>query len=711
VKPVATGEYVLEFNRSPVVGNSFRLRGIYDEARVRFTRPRNWKPKTVKLSLRYRHSRALYATRSNLTVLLNGASIGSVPMTNREDRLGTATFEVPARIIQDYNEVVIAALQNNSPTCTQDHLDPSLWSEILPDSKIVFKFQPQPIGLDFNRYPYPVFDNLNLEPNLITHLLPESLDETWLTATARFQTSLGRYAQYRPMETRLLERVNQLKPNERLVVIGTPKSQPAIANLKLPLPLKDGQFLDTQKKPIPPDTGILILTTPPDQKNVVLIATGNSPEAVTKATQFLVQAGDRQLGTGRLLLIKQIEDIPSPPKREWPGYLPTQNTLQLKDLKDFNQNPLQDVTVRGAEAPAVEFDFKALPDDRFGDNTIVNLRYSYSPQVNPLTSLMEVQIDGLPIIGRRLDNEKGAVRETLRVPIRAERLRPNSKLQVRFQLDPREQRSCNRAIDQQLWGTVHVDTEINLDRQVAAKVPDLKLLQTGYPFAAPQDFAQTAIVLPELPSKTDLALLLQFAERMGRISRSDTIKLLAYRAHKLPAEKRRDLHLIAIGTQPNFPLPDAFKSEGFVLKDWFARQRQQSQLTTLPDQQGVLKQIVSPWNKERVLLALTSQTETGLAQLKDLLKRDDLFFQIREDTLLISANNTDPQPYDPQAYTLEFLQQARQRQEITPNGATNWTQQVNNHWFFLIPGTIGGAVVLYGVMQTLIKRIAREEKK
>ncbi|MEB3181197.1 MAG: hypothetical protein VKL59_19505, partial [Nostocaceae cyanobacterium] len=40
--PAGTKQYVLEFNRSPVVGNRFRLNGIYDEARLGFTRPRNW---------------------------------------------------------------------------------------------------------------------------------------------------------------------------------------------------------------------------------------------------------------------------------------------------------------------------------------------------------------------------------------------------------------------------------------------------------------------------------------------------------------------------------------------------------------------------------------------------------------------------------------------------------------------------------------------
>ena len=34
--------YTLEFNRSPIVGNRMRLRGVYSEGRLAFTRPRGW---------------------------------------------------------------------------------------------------------------------------------------------------------------------------------------------------------------------------------------------------------------------------------------------------------------------------------------------------------------------------------------------------------------------------------------------------------------------------------------------------------------------------------------------------------------------------------------------------------------------------------------------------------------------------------------------
>jgi cellulose synthase operon protein B len=710
VKAMEAGQYVLEFNRSPIVGNRLQLRGIYDESRLRFTRPRSWEPKTVKVLVRYRHSAALYATRSNLTVLLNGTSIGSVPLNKKIGEIGTAIFDVSPKLIQDYNEIVVAALQNNSPTCTQDPFDPSLWTEILPDSKLVFDFQPKPIALNFTQYPYPIFDNLSLEPNQIAYLQPNQVDEFWLTAATRLQTSLGRFAQYRPMDTRLVKSVEQLEPMERLVVIGTPKTQPALKSLNLPIGLQGDQLRDEKGKVLAPEVGVLVMTTTSDRRAPILVATGNGDAGVAKAVQFLVQKRDQEISTGQVVLVEQLTETPSPEPRDWTGYLPTQNYFQLKDLTNFDDQPYGDITVRGSDAPAIEYNFRALPDDKFVPENILNLRYSYGPQVNPLTSLLEVQIDGLPLIGKKLDSVNGGVRETLRVPIPEDKIKPNSKIQVRFQLDPRERRSCNRATDQQLWGKIHADSEFNLNRENVAQVPDLKLLQSGYPFAAPQDLSNTSIALPDKPTEADLLLMLEVGERLGRLSKSDSLQLSVHRASKLPEAERNDRHIIAIGDRTMFPFPEAFEAEGFTLQTLFQRQRDNSQIRTLPDAEGVVKQIISPWNRDRVLLILSGQTEAGLQQVRDLFAQDNLFFQLREDTALISATDPNPSAYDPNAYNLEFLQRARQKRLLSE---LNWQgrilQALGNSWVFLAPGTLISALFLYGIFQSYLKRFKPEK--
>jgi hypothetical protein len=693
------------------------LRGIYDESRLGFTRPRDWQIKTVKAQIRYRHSPALYATRSNLTVLINGASVGTIPLNRKDGEIGTSTFDVPLSLLQNYNEITLGALQNNSPTCTQDPYDPSLWTEILPDSKVTFDFKPQPVSLDFSSFPYPVFDELSLFPNQLAYLQPAKVDQTWLTATTRFSAALGRLADFRRLDTRIVKNLDEVgknvsktAPAERLVVIGTPEQQPTLKSLTLPISLADNKILDSEKKPLPPNVGVLMLTTTPDKKSPVLVATGNGSEGVGKAVQFLVQYKDRQIGTGQTIIVKDLTLVPTPNARDWPGYLPLKDTFQLSELKTRSNKPFQDVTVRGSDSPPIEIDFRALPDDQFGQGNTMTLRYSYGPQINAKTSLVEVKLDGVALIGKRLTSIDGGTRESLTIPLPGNLIKPTSKLQVDFRLDARERRSCSRVTDQQLWGTLHADTSFSLKRTNAVQLPDLKLLQYAFPFAAPQDLSSTAIVLPKEPSTSDLATLVEFGKRLGRLSKADSVQFGVYTADTLPKELREKHQLVGIGTQKNFPFPEALTSADFALKDQLGRQRNKSEVQTLPANDGVVKEMISPWNKERVLLALSGQTEKGLEQVQDLLRQDPLFFQIKDDTVLISANTPKPDANDPNAYTLEFLQREPKRQIDKTPVPNRVFQFFTGSWFMLAPAIVVATLILYGVVQMYLKRISGQAK-
>ena len=697
-------QYILEFNRSPVVGTRLRLEGIYNESRLRFTRPRNWSVQSVKILLRYRHSGALYATRSNLNIIVNDNNVGSVPLNLKQGDTGTVVFDFPTRILKDNNDLIIAGLQNNSPTCTQDPFDPSLWTEILPDSKLVFNYDAEPFQLDFNSYPYPLVDVLSLETNHIDYVIPSDEDETWLTSIAQLQTSLGRIADYRPLDTDLVDTLADVADGNRVVMVGTPAQQPLLENIELPLTLKNQRWLDTNQTLISSDTGILMWAVLEDKQSPVLVATGNGPIAVAKAVQFLTQSQDRKIGAGQVVLVDEVEDIVAPDIRNWPRYLPLSDNFALEDLKGFNNEPLEDVVIRGAHAPPFEFDFKALPDDRFLPGNVMTLRYSYGPQVNPLTSLVEVQLDGITVAGNRLDSVDGERRTTLKVELPEQHITPQSRLKVYLRFSPRERRSCSRVTDHQLWGTIHSDSNFNLNRQQVAKLPDLNLLKAGYPFASPQDLSRTAIVMPDQPTTTELSVMLELSERLGRLSRSEAVQVMVYPVSQLPLEVQESQHLVAIGLRSQFPLAEALATAEFNLKEGTARQWGDSQVQTLPDAEGVLQQQLSPWNESRVLLSMTAQSDAGLRQVKDLLELDSLFFQLQGDTALISANDETPSPYDDNAYNLEFLQRSAQRDVQEESAFQRAITVIQGNWFLLIPGIIVLSLFLYGVLQAYLKR-------
>ncbi|MFP4414332.1 cellulose biosynthesis cyclic di-GMP-binding regulatory protein BcsB [Coleofasciculus sp.] len=708
-EPLPTGEYVLQFNRSPIVGNRFRFRGVYSEARLGFTRPRGWKIQGAKALIRFQHSPALIAKDSNLTVRVNGTSVGSVPLNRQQSEVGSVLFNVPSRLIQDYNELAIVARQSNDEKCS-DPGDPTLWTEVLPDSELQFEYQPQPIPLNFSRYPYPFFDDLSLDTNRIVYLLPK-VNDTWLTAAPRFQAALGRIAEFRPIDTEIINDLEDVEWGQRLVVIGTPAEQPGLEDLDLPFSISGNQILDGNQVALPSDVGILMMTTTLDGAVPVLVVTGNGADGVAKAAQFLVQPDSRKFGTGQAVLVDSLKTVDTPSLRDWPGYLPEKNSFTLSEIKTTeNGDPFQDITVRGSAAPPILIDFHALPDDQFTRGSSMTLRYSYSPQINPRTSAVEVLLDGTFIGGARLTSEDGASRKRLKVDLPPHLIKPDSQLEVAFRLNPREPGVCGKVTDQQLTGTLHADTSFNLNRQQSVQLPDLGLFQEGYPFAAPQDLSRTAIVVPDSPSNTDLLTLLTVSERLGRLSKADSVKLDAYTTTTLPAEVRQGHHLVGIGTREQFPFPEVFDGSGFRLRDAFSRQWNQGRIQALPDNEGMIKEIMSPDNKERVLLALTAQTANGLERVRQVISKDPWFFQLQEDTVLISSNQQDAASYDPDAYTLEFLERAPSTGRIENTGLLSKVSRfIQDNWFFLPAGIFVIALLLYGISQFYLKRLSDQK--
>ncbi|MGJ3246066.1 MAG: cellulose biosynthesis cyclic di-GMP-binding regulatory protein BcsB [Elainellaceae cyanobacterium] len=703
-----TYEYILEFNRSPVVGNRLRMEGVYPESRVGFTRPREWKVASAKALLRYQHSPSLLSQRSFLTLQLNNTSVGSISLDRSASEIGEAVFDIPVSLIQDYNELSMVAEQHTSETCTNPS-DPSLWTEILPDSKLVFEFQPQPIALDLSLYPYPFIDALSLDPNRLSYLSPDSSSEEWLTSLARFQTSIGRITEFQTIETQVVEDIDELSWGDRLIIIGTPREQPLLSELELPFTVENGQILDGDDQPLPGEVGVLMLTTVQDGSVPVLVISGNAPLGVAKATQDLVQPGDRDIVAGQAAIIDRVSDVPSPDPRDWPGYLPTVNSFQLDDLTVPGGQPFREVTVHGAEAPPVRVNFHALPDDRFSRGSTMTLHYSHSPQVNPRTSTVEVLIDNVAIGSKRLSNRNADAKKTFKVNLPDNLIKPDSILSIRFILNPRESEFCGLTTDEQLWGRVYGDTSFDLKRGNVVRLPDLELLKTGYPLTAPQDLSAAGVVMPDAPTEADIETLLAITQRLGQVSKADSVKLNVYRSGAVPGEVREERHLVAIGRRDRFPLQNVLQTENFSLQDGFTRVWKGSQVHALPDTEGVVRSVLSPQNRDRIILALTAQTDQGLTEVQRLFHDDALFAQLRGDTILISSNNDNPSPYDSLGYSLTVLQEAQQRRIERLDSLSRISLFFQDYWFMLPTGIVILALLLYSISQLYLNRISKSE--
>jgi hypothetical protein len=700
---------VLQFNRSPVVGNALQMKGILSQSRLGFTRPRHWDVESAKVQIRFRQSPALYAERSNLTVRLNNSHLGSVPLDRSADKIGNVLFNVPANLIQDFNTLIMEVQQHTSADCT-DPTDPTLWTEILPDSQVVLNYRPQAIALDLANYPYPFLDRLGLEPDRLTYLRPKTVDSLWLTASGRYQAAANRLGSSRPIQTRLVGQIDQLETSDRLVVIGTPAAQPALASLPLPFEIKNNKILDGGGNPLPNDVGVLMVTTAAEGQVPVLVATGNDAAGVLKAVQALVQPADRQLLTGQAAIVTQVAEVPSPDARDWPGFLPLgARRFLLGDLTTQDSQPFQDVTVNGVSVPPpVEIPLKALPDEQILRGSTFTLNYSYSPGIDPRRSSVSVMLDGQGIGGERLRSPNGGS-DSVTVEIPPDLVTPNSTLAVQFYTYPAVAISCGELPDQPMWGTVHSNSSFDLNRANIVQLPDLERVKTGFPFAAPQDLSETAFVVPASPSDGEILTLLQASGRLGRLSQSQSVKLEAYPADGLPNEARQR-HLVAIGLRDNFPLPEVLQGgSGLVLGSQFGRQLDQSQLQTLSDQAGVIQARVSPWNKDRLIVGLTAQQPAGLVEVQQVFKEDALFSRLAGDTAIVQRTTPNPSIYNQADYQVTTLSQAPSRTIDRRGPMTRAIAFLQANWVLLPGGIVVIALLLYGLSQLFLNRLSRPE--
>jgi hypothetical protein len=107
-----------------------------------------------------------------LTAQVNGTSVGSVPLNRKESQVGQVVFNIPAKLIQDYNDLTLVAQQSNTPPDAANLVMPPFGRRYCPIQITVWIPAPT-IPLNFSRYPYPFFDDLSLDTNRIVYLLPK----------------------------------------------------------------------------------------------------------------------------------------------------------------------------------------------------------------------------------------------------------------------------------------------------------------------------------------------------------------------------------------------------------------------------------------------------------------------------------------------------------------------------------------------------------
>ncbi len=609
-----------------------------------FTRPKGWKMhgKTA-IEVSFQHSPALLEERSSLNVLVNHRILKTIPLSKNNVTAKTLSVPIPTDILKDHNSLEFQVDQHYTYKC-EDPFSSELWTTILPETTLHLAYTPQAVKPNLAHFPYPFFETLNYGKTTLGYLTPETnFSDESLEALAVVSTLMGQHVDWREIRPFLAQNKG-IESNENLILIGTPEETPAISELAdyLPVALDEHQFINPKtNKALDKSYGVLqVIANPSHPDKAILIVSGNTPQAVLQAARLLAQQPSNQILVGNYAIVQEQNKGADHPFRAWKGY------IQQLGESSLDQLGLKTQTSRGITALPLFYVIRKMPDiwvpaDK---NIRVKTFYSYSSQLDPTQSKLEVRLNGTPVASVPLDKHAGENQAELSFDVPGSEFFTYNDLEYKFHLFPKKFDMCNFVTDVHIWGTVHNASTLDVPGRLKAPLPDVGLLNDGaFPFAMYQDLSQVSIIMPEKLKATDLDTLLNVTARLGRISKSRTgINLSVSRPKTLSDEAKTESHLIIIGPSERNSLLDEFKSKTKLLMENEKASLKNDGDSTKPlanlnytADQGIIEELLSPWNDKKVALLVTGKTAKALKRSSQLFARDPWFNKIESGNLMV----------------------------------------------------------------------------
>ncbi len=522
-----------------------------------FTRPKTWQvAPSSAVYLEFQHSSELLPNRSWLQIRLNDKVIQHIPLTHENIEGTKLTIPLPVALLKDFNKLGFRVTQHYTDHC-EDPLDKSLWTQILPATRIVFNYTPTVPSVNLNAYPYPIIDTLTYSPAKVHYVVPKEASAPELQALADVNVHLAQQAQTHELNTRLTFAQSGSAPtgpdNEHVVFVGKGSSLGGIEAFSGSFgnySLQGGQWMDkATQQTLAKDQGlVLFFQAPGSKEHTVLIVTGNSEEGVLKAAQALTQRPLETAITGNQYLVQAGWSPAANRTAKTPRFIEDQ-TRSFRDL-GFSIEEVHKIN-----APPITYKVPVVTKFINSNGKLsLDLNYSYSPKLNPEFSSLELRMNDVSIANIPLLNPDGEQAGHATIPISPELIRPRNNLVAQFHLMPDKYGWCVDNYVDNAWGKIMDDSKFVVTGAPNSYLPDLGLLNnTMYPYSQTDNLETVQLVVPNTPSEGLLDALLGFTTRLGRATLADTdLRLLLSKGNGNIAN---DKHIALFRASKDFTLP------------------------------------------------------------------------------------------------------------------------------------------------------------
>ncbi len=452
-------------------------------------------------------SPALIPEFSNVTVTMNEQYVGTIPVNRDQPRFENFELPVSPVFFQDNNRLNFRFTGRYTPECN-DPLSGLLWSTISDASTLTLTLERLPPQRDLSRLPLPFFDPHEKTMLSLPFVLPANPSNESLETAGIVSSWFGQLADFRGATFPV---VTDAPTEGNAVIVVTGSDRPSGVTL-------------------PPLNGptLAVVPNPNDATSSLLVIAGRTgAEAVAAATSLTL--GSRTL-TGDASTVV----TPDAPRRvayDAPAWIPSDRPVKFGELVDSTE--LQGT---GYVPGTMRVPFRTAPDLYTWRNRTFPMEVRYRAPPGPIEDLAVSRLDigindlylaSLPLAAEpsrsaswfsRLFNF-GVTQAPSLVDVPAYQVFGQNDLQFFFDTRPLHRGDCV-AIPQDVREAVDPDSTFDISRAYRfAQLPNLAyFVSSGFPFTRLADLSDTAVVLPQQPSATEIGAYLDMMGRIGSLT-------------------------------------------------------------------------------------------------------------------------------------------------------------------------------------------------
>lgn len=570
----------------------------------------------AEVNLNFTASPSLLANYSQLNVYLNDQLQRSISL--QTVGLGKAVglpVALDIKQLREVNRLSIEFVGHYQNIC-ENPTNEVLWVTINPSSALTLTKHPLRLGNDLARFPAPF-----IQPNVnglttLPFVFTKSPSDVVKNAAAVMASLGGQIAQWRGIEYPVY--FNEVPALQHFVVFATNEQRPDF--------LKDfGEFDGPQ---------VIMADAPHSRFAKMLIVAGRHDADLLVAAKAFTASG--QVLIGERFKVKNFKESAVRQPYDAPNWLPSEKTVTFAQLMQY---PKQ-LTARGQSIQPVHLPLRLAPDLYMagaGDMSM-NLKYRYTKPLVGEQAQLQVRINETLIDSINLSVNEGKGEAEVELPAFEGALASTGEMgatlsamnDLSFQLQyltshaEGSTENCKTVtlVSHQL--EIEPTSTINLSGLYHyAKLPNLGMFtQSAFPFSKMADLSETAVLIPLNATASELTTMLNGVARISAATGLAGSKVMVTSDVNARSLVHKDL--LVVGEMPlgllDFEVDNAAtlqqKVHDYVnlnrLNDKSIRTLLEEQLSVNAD--GGIASIVSlqsPFNKERTVVALVSEGESG----------------------------------------------------------------------------------------------------